>query len=178
MRALRLDFLQLDAPRARLGMALLIAGVAGDALAGWRHQTVAAELASLDSRLADVKQLARRELPRVGGTTGDPKIVGQEVARANAVLASLTVPWDALFGELEAAATDHIALLAIQPDGSGKQVRIGGEARRFEDLLTYIARLEDTAGFANVFLTAHELKTGGKDRAVTFALIADWVGRK
>jgi hypothetical protein len=178
MRALHLDFLQLEAPRTRLGVVLLIAGIAGVALAGWRHQTVAAELATLDSRLADVKQLARRELPRVRGAVGDPKVVGQEVARANAVLASLTLPWDALFGELEAAATDRVALLAIQPDGSGTQVRLGGEARRFEDLLTYIARLEATPGFANVFLAGHELKSGSKDRAVAFTLVADWIGRR
>jgi Tfp pilus assembly protein PilN len=177
MRALHLDFLELDAPRTRLGIALLAAGVLAVALLGWRHQTLAAELQSLDSRLADVKQLARREMPRVRGSAGDPKIVAQEVSRANAVLASLTLPWDALFGELEAAATQHVALLAIQPDGGGKQVRIGGEARRFEDLLAYIARLEGTAGFANVFLAAHELKTGGKERGVTFSLIADWEGR-
>lgn len=175
MRALRLDFLNVEVPRTRFGAVLLVAGAIGAALVGWRHQTVAAELASLDARLDNVKQLARRELPRVAG---DPKILGQELARANAVLASLTLPWDALFGELEAAQTPHVALLTIQPDGGGKQVRVGGEARRFEDLLAYIARLEATPGFANVFLTAHEMKSGGKDRAVTFSLIADWMGRQ
>jgi Tfp pilus assembly protein PilN len=93
------------------------------------------------------------------------------------VLASLTLPWDAMFGELESAADAHVGLLAIQPDASGRQVRLAGEARTFEALLAYVARLEATAGFANVLLATHELKAGGAERPVTFTLTADWVGR-
>jgi Tfp pilus assembly protein PilN len=111
-------------------------------------------------------------------TAGDQKLLAQEVGRANAVLASLTLPWDAMFGELESAANANVGLLAIQPDASGRQVRLAGEARNFEELLAYVARLESTAGFANVLLATHELKPGGAERSVAFTLTADWVGRR
>jgi small nuclear ribonucleoprotein (snRNP)-like protein len=52
-----------------------------------------------------------------------------------------------------------------------------GEARRVEDLLAYIGRLEATDGFANVFLANHEFKAGAGETPVTFSLTAEWVGR-
>jgi hypothetical protein len=82
-----------------------------------------------------------------------------------------------MFGELESAASANVALLGIQPDGAGRQVRLAGEARRFEDLLAYVARLEATPGFANVFLAGHELKSGSGGQVVAFTLAAEWVGR-
>jgi Tfp pilus assembly protein PilN len=175
---LQLDFLHPGRAPVRMGMLLLVAGLASVAVVGWHHQNVAAQAAELNRRLADTQRLVRRELPAVQETTGDPKAVAQEVIRANAVLANLAVPWDALFGELEAAADPNVALLSIQPEGGGRRVRLAGESRRFEDLLAYIARLESTAGFANVFLVGHELRSVGAERAVAFTVSADWVGRE
>jgi Tfp pilus assembly protein PilN len=178
MRALHLDFLHPTGPRLQLGVALLALGVAAAVLVAWRFLALGSDLGELEARLADVKRLERRELPRMRLTAGDQKLLAQEVGRANAVLASLTLPWDAMFGELESAANANVGLLAIQPDASGRQVRLAGEARNFEELLAYVARLESTTGFANVLLATHELKPGGAERSVAFTLTADWVGRR
>lgn len=178
MPTLHLDFLHPGRAPVRMGLLLLVAGLASVAVVGWHHQNVGAQAAELNRRLTDTQRLVRRELPAVQETTGDPKAVAQEVIRANAVLANLAVPWDALFGELEAAADPNVALLSIQPEGGGRRVRLAGESRRFEDLLAYIARLESTAGFANVFLVGHELRSVGAERAVAFTISADWVGRE
>lgn len=178
MRALRLDFLHPAGPRFQVGPALLALGIAAALLVGWRYYALGRDVADLEVRLADVKRLERRDLPRMRVSTGDAKVLAQEVGRANAVLASLTLPWDAMFGELESAASATVGLLAIQPEASGRQVRLAGEARSFEELLAYIGRLEATAGFANVLLATHELKTGGAERPVAFTLTADWVGRQ
>ena len=177
MRALHLDFLHPAGSRLKLGIVLLAVGVAAAALVVWRYAALAADIAGMEARVADVKRLIRRDLPQMRLPVGDAKVLAQEIGRANAVLASLTLPWDAMFGELEAAANPNVALLGIQPDGSGRQVRLAGEARRFEDLLAYIGRLEDTAGFANVLLASHELKSAPTEQAVAFTLTADWVGR-
>jgi len=177
MRALHLDFLHPAGPRLQAGIVLLALGVAAAGFVLWRYHAIAADAERLEARIDDVKRLAHRELPRMRAPTGDARQLAQEVGRANAVLASLTLPWDAMFGELEAAANPNVALLGIQPDGSGRQVRLAGEARRFEDVLAYIARLEATAGFANVFLAGHELKSGAGGQPVAFTLTADWVGR-
>jgi len=178
VRALHLDFLHPAAPRRRLGIGLLVIGIAAASAAVSRYHILALEHDELGARIADTTRLARRDLPRMRELAGDPKVVALEVSRANAVLASLTVPWDAMFGELEAASNSNVALLGIQPEASGRQVRLIGEARRFEDLLAYIARLEATEGFANVFLAGHEMKQGGPERPVAFSLTADWVGRR
>lgn len=177
MRALHLDFLHPARPRVEPDVVLLALGIAAAALVVWRYYAVSAEVERVETRIADVKRLAHRDLPRMRLPAGDAKVLAQEVVRANAVLASLTLPWDAMFGELEAAANGNVALLGIQPEASGRQVRLAGEARRFEDLLAYIARLEATPGFANVLLASHELKSGAAGPPVAFTLTADWVGR-
>lgn len=178
MRALRLDFLHPSGPRIPVGTVVLALGIAASALVGWRYYALAGEVDRLEARVADLKSLARRSFPQMRLPAGDAKVLAQEVGRANAVLASLTLPWDAMFGELESAASTNVALLGIQPDGTGRQVRLAGEARRFEDLLAYVVRLEGTAGFANVFLAGHELKADAVGQPVAFTLVADWVGRQ
>jgi hypothetical protein len=178
MRALHLDFLHPAGPRVRIGAALLALGIAAAALAGWRYFVLAGDVARLEARVADLNSLARRTFPQLRAPAGDARLLAQEVGRANAVLASLTLPWDAMFAELEGAASKDVALLGIQPDGTGRQVRLAGEARRYEDLLAYVARLEATAGFANVFLAAHEVRTDAPGQPVAFTLTADWAGRR
>ncbi len=176
MRALHLDFLHPAAPRLRLAATLLALGIAATLAVAWRHHVLVAEIDELGARVADTDRLARRDLPRMREAVGDPKLVAQEVSRANAVLASLTLPWDAMFGSLEKASDPGVALLGVQP--AGRQVRLLGEARQLEDLLAYIARLESSGGFANVFLASHELKQNGGAPSVAFTLNADWAGER
>lgn len=179
MRALQLDFLHPAGARLQLGVALLAFGVAAAGAVAWRYYSLASDVARLEVELEDARRLARRGLPRMRVSPTDAKLLAQEVGRANAVLANLTLPWDAMFGELEAAASPNVALLGIQPEGSGRQVRLSGEARRFEDLLAYVERLEATPGFAGVFLSGHELKPpAGGAQPVAFTLTAEWVGRR
>lgn len=178
MRALELDFLNPGRARTRLGLLLLLAGVGATAAVAWRAQTLDDQVQVLSQRVGDTRKLARRDGPVSAEPARDPKLVAQEVIRANAVLANLAVPWDALFGELEAAASGNVALLAIQPASGGRKVQLSGEARRFDDLLAYVARLEATPGFANVFLTEHEVRAGAGEQAVTFTVTADWVRRE
>lgn len=178
MRALDLDFLATRRTRTRLGLLLLLAGLGAVTAVGLRAQAVATQVETLKEKIGDTRSQTRRAAAAPTEAARDPKVVAQEILRANAVLANLAVPWDALFGELESAASGNVALLAIQPAAGGRKVQLSGEARRFEDLLAYVARLEATAGFANVFLTEHELRASGGERAVTFTVTADWVGRE
>lgn len=174
MRRLHLDFLHPEPPLALAGLLLLAAGIAATAGAGARYYMISSEVGALEQRISDAKRLARRDMPRLRPPVGDPKQLGEEVQRANAVLAQLTFPWDAMFKELEDASSDDVALLALQPEGNGRGLRVGGEAKRFEDLLAYIARLEARDGFSNVFLVSHEIKPAGAQKPVAFTLVADW----
>ena len=177
MRTLHLDFLHPEAPNAKLGFVLLLAGVIVASWVSWRFVVLDRAASALATRVADTEQMSKRGLSAVKTITGDPKVVAQEIAQANAVLASLTVPWDAMFRSLESARGDQVGLLGIQPEGSGRNVRIAGEARQYEDILAYLKRLEVTEGFSNVFLVAHEIKTTGNTRAIAFTLTAEWSAR-
>ncbi len=182
MHALHLDFLHPTAAAPRLGLALLLVGLVVAGAVGWRYVTLDREATRLEARIADTQRMARRDFAVVPVAAGDPKVVAQELGQANTILASLAVPWDALFRSLETAGGNSVGLVGIQPDGSGRQVRISGEARRFEDLVAYLKRLEATDGFSNVFLAAHEMKGESKGnsrtRSIGFTLHADWSARQ
>jgi Tfp pilus assembly protein PilN len=176
VHALDLDFLAPSRTRARLGPLLLVAGLIAVSGVLWRDRTLSEEQAQLSQRVGASRSVAQRQSPVAADLLRDPKLLAQEVTRANLVLANLAVPWDALFGELESASNANVALLSIQPGTGGRKVQLSGEARRFEDLLAYMQRLESTPGFANVFLTEHEMRNANADRAVSFTINTDWVG--
>jgi Tfp pilus assembly protein PilN len=173
-RALRLDFLTERPRTASTGLVALFAGLAALAAVGVEYRAVAAETAALETRIADFRRMARRELPPIREAAMDSKLLAQEIRQANLVLAQLNLPWDALFRELEGAAMEGITLLAIQPEVGAGQVRIAGEAKTYETALAYVARLEASERFSNVFLTSHEVRASAPQRPVVFGLVADW----
>jgi Tfp pilus assembly protein PilN len=174
-RRLHLDFARPRPPRVWLGASLAVAGALAAAATLVQYHALAGEAARLEARIADAQRMARRDLPRLRQVGLDPRALAEEVRAANAVLAQLTIPWGALFREIEAAGSEDIALLSIQPDARARALRIAGEGRRFEDVLAYVARLESRPALADVFLASHELRDGGADRPVAFALAARWV---
>lgn len=171
---LHLDFVRPHARRARLAAFLLAAGLAASAGAGAEYARLAAQAERLQAAIADTARLARRDLPRLRTAAADPKQLVEEVRGANLVLAQLTVPWDELFREIESAGGEGVALLAIQPDAASGTVRLAGEARRYEDALAYVGRLERGNVLYRVFLASHELRPGGAPRPVAFAILAQW----
>ena len=171
---LHLDFVRPERRRGRAAALLLAAGLAAVGGAGADYVRGRAQAERLEQAIADAARLARRELPRLRATAPDPRQLAEAVRGANLVLAQLTVPWDALFREIEAASDDGVVLLSIQPDAATGSVRITGEARRYEEALAYVDRLERGALLGRVFLASHELRPGGPPRPVAFALVAQW----
>lgn len=172
---MHLDFVQPHARRTWLGVVLLAAGAAATYGLLVEYRAQQRESAALEERIERAQLAARRELPRL--RVADGRALAQEVRAANAVIAHINVPWNELFGELEAATDADVALLAIQPDPASGQVRIAGEARRLESVLGYIGKLEAREGLANVVLLSHELKDA-PSRPVAFALAAEWRGAR
>ena len=175
MRRLHLDFVQPHAPRTWIGLLLLIAGAAATYALLTQHFAQLRETAELEERVTDARRAVRREMPRLRVAGG--RALAQEVRAANAVIAHISVPWDALFREIEAASDADVALLAIQPDPVNGQVRIAGEARKLDAVLGYIGKLEAREGLSNVLLLSHELKDT-PSRPVAFTLAAQWKGAR
>ncbi|WP_077037901.1 PilN domain-containing protein [Pelomonas sp. KK5] len=159
-----LDFEQQRRGSGVAGTVLLLVGLLA---CGWvmvRFVAVSRELASPPIPAAAV---------RVAPPQALSKATAQRAEQAAAVVARLAMPWDDWFRQVEGAAKGKVVLTALQPEADGRRVRIAGEARRFEDLVEAMMRLEASPGFANVFLNEHaEAATGG----ISFVLSADWVG--
>jgi Tfp pilus assembly protein PilN len=173
MQDLHLDFLRPSAPRIKAGTTLFAIALVCALASAWQFYRLSSAQDLLQTQLSDTRNLLRRGVLKVSTTAVEDPKVKEEIVRANLVLTALSLPWDAMFRELEAAGDKNIALLAIQPETGARHIRLAGEARRFEDLLAYMRRLEATPGFSNVLLTSHALRDDS-DEAVRFTLSTDW----
>jgi hypothetical protein len=176
-RSLDLSF-ALGARRPSLvGTLLLALGVAAGAGALIDHQTVSVATQRLEARAELLERSSRRAPQPIRAAETDGKALQTEVRAANALVAQLNLPWGALFNELEAAAVEGVTLLAVQPELGTGLVRIGGEARSFDRVLTYMQRLDGREAFGEVFLVSHAMRDGVPGEPVAFTLTAEWRAR-
>jgi hypothetical protein len=98
------------------------------------------------------------------------KVTAEEIALARETVQRLSTPWDNLFGALEAAATDQVALLAVEPDPKTGTVVISGDSKDYLAALTYVLNLSRVPALSQVHMVRHE----PKGNAVSFAVSASW----
>ena len=60
----------------------------------------------------------------------------------------LSLPWDQLFSALESAASDKVALAAIEPDPRAGTVTISGDGKDYLAALSYVLNLSRTEGWS------------------------------
>ncbi len=174
MRRLTLDFAERTALN-KTGLALLAAGAIAAAACADQWLDLREQVALSEARVADLKRLAQRKMNRVDERGPDAKELNAEAQRANAILRQMTVPWNELFRSLETASGESVALLSIQPDAAGQQLRIAGEAKNVAALFAYMTQLERNATLVRVILTGHEIKANGSQRPIRFSLTAEWM---
>lgn len=166
-----LDFARNRAAAQRWKMAFLatlglVAGVQ-IGVAAWRLQTMEAERSTLDSQH---RQLAGKNL-RSGST---PLTADQMKAAggAQAMLASLAVPWEGLLSAIEAARTQRILIDTIQPHSDDGSLTINISCVDFAGVAEFIARLGQQELLQDVMLVSETLPdNGGALRAV---ISANW----
>ena len=111
---------------------------------------------------------------RIGRASGQfqpaRKVAPEEVAAARETVQRLALPWDELFTSLESAASEDVALLAIEPDPKSGTVVITGDSKDYLAALTYVLNLSRTEGLSRVQLVRHE----AKQNAVGFSVSAKW----
>ena len=175
MRPLNLDLHRDDARGRILRFAILGLGVLAAVACVVRFQTLRKEATLWDAKLEDMSRLANRKTGSVGLAPRDGKLPAEEVKRANVVLEHMAVPWGVLFSDLEATSDDGLALLAIQPDGSSRQVRISGVAANLSTVTGFVTRLEAQPHLTGVHLVQHEMRSGAPGKPVAFSILASWV---
>jgi hypothetical protein len=163
MQRIELDFIR-RAPRSRWAGRVLLAvalGVTGD---------MAFTFAQLDRAVKSSEAVVARAQPRKAVA----QVTNEELALARDTVERLGLPWTKLFAALEAAASDQVALLAIEPDTKTGTVKISGDSKDYLAALGYVLNLSQAEALSNVQLVRHEVKQNDPQRPVAFSISAAW----
>lgn len=167
MKKLEIDFVR----RARgpwAARALLALALAMTADTGLSFFHARASLARNEAQLAQAER--RGAAPR--------KLPPEELAAVRETLERLATPWERLFGALETASSDQVALLGIEPDAKAGTVVITGDSKSYLAALSYVLNLSQAEGLTGVQLVRHEAQANDPRGAVSFAVSAAWNGAR
>src|SRR5205085_814015 len=102
------------------------------------------------------------------------KVSPEELAAVRETVDRIGLPWEKLFGALEGAANDQVALLGIEPDPKSGTVIISGDSKDYLAALSYVLNLSQTDALSRVQLVRHEVKGNQPQGPVNFAVSAAW----
>ena len=166
MQRLDLDFRAERRGSPWAGRVLLAAAAFIAADVGMSYQSARGVVAENQARVA-------QRAPAAPGL----KVSPQEVAVVRDTVERLSLPWDELFGALEAAASDRVALASIEPDTKAGTVTISGDGKDYLAALSYVSNLSRTDSLGRVQLVRHEQKANDPNGPVSFAVSAMWSAR-
>lgn len=175
LTAVRIDFQQRTrgAPRA-LGRLLAVLGAALALAVVLEYVSLGDEMAGQKAKMEEARRSGGGGPGGMSGTTADGQRGADSLRAASRVLDQLAMPWGALFTQIEGAGDEHVALISLQADPGNRNIRLGGEARDFSSLMTYVRRLEETAALADVHLAGHEVRAQDPRHPVAFTIVARW----
>jgi hypothetical protein len=138
--------------------------------------TVCADLGLQFHDLQAINSGYKVEFAKVGPRSGRPvkAASAEEVAAARETVQRLSLPWAKLFDAVESAASDQVALTAIEPDPRAGTVKITGDSKDYLAALTYVLNLSRAEGLSSVQLVRHEVRQG----SVGFTISAAWQGAR
>ena len=138
--------------------------------------TVSADMGLQFYDLQKINSGYQVEFARVGPRSG--RVIkpasAEEVAAARETVQRLSLPWTRLFAAIESAASDQVALTAIEPDPKTGTVKITGDGKDYLAALTYVLNLSRAEGLSSVQLVRHEARQG----SVGFTVSASWEGAR
>ena len=127
----------------------------------------------IEARTAKLARLSGA-LPAREAAASTGALSKEEFGAAQDTILRLSMPWDNVFRALEAARSDDVALLSIEPDAGSGSLSITGEARSYPAALTYVAWLAHEKTLKNVRLARHEIDRNDARQRVSFTISADW----
>lgn len=153
---------------ALLGMALLCC-----ALVAWQAQAWLSRQDELTALQAALAARSRAPAP-VQPKAPQPALTPAQTTAINEVIHQLNLPWADLGEALAEATPASIALLSLEPDARRRMLRLSAEARTSDEMLAYVARLQQSDVFRTVTLTRHELVERDPNRPLRFQVSAQW----
>jgi hypothetical protein len=154
---LDLDFVARRRASPWVGRALLAVAV-----------TICADMGVQYHDLSQAVLLGKEQLAR-SGRPARP-VSAEEVAAARETVQRLSLPWTRLFTAIESAASDKVALTAIEPDPRTGTVKIVGDSKDYLAALSYVLNLSRAEGLSAVQLVRHEVRR----ESVGFTISAAW----
>jgi hypothetical protein len=118
-----------------------------------------------------LNESSMRDQPRVMVSR---KVAPEELAVVSETVNRIGMPWEKLFGALESAASDQVALLGIEPDPKTGTVVISGDSKDYLAALSYVLNLSRTDSLERVQLVRHETREKDPQGPVSFAVSAAW----
>jgi hypothetical protein len=166
MQRIDLDFAA-RSRRSQLAGTVLAAvalAVAGDA--AWSY-------VNAKRTIVEAETLIARAHPHGASRAAKP-VSPEEVAVARDTVQRLTLPWPGLFGAIESASSQDVALLTVEPDPRSGKVTISGDSKDYLAALTYVLNLSRSEALSSVELVRHEVKANDPRHPVAFAISAAW----
>ncbi|SFD07157.1 PilN domain-containing protein [Massilia yuzhufengensis] len=139
-----------------------------------RYQDERAQLAALQAALAARSAAARPVALAAPLKSSVPEAQAQAV---NDAVMQLNLPWRDLVEAVRAATPADVALLALEPDAKRRTLRITAETRNSDDMLAYLAKMQELGWFGSVALVRHEIAEQEPNRPLRFQLSAQWGGQ-
>jgi Tfp pilus assembly protein PilN len=168
MQRLDLDFIAAKRASAWVGRVLLALAVGVSFDVTFSCWTANRDVKKFESQLAKLGPRALQAAARPASA--------DELAAARDTVQRLSLPWAKLFAAIESAASDQVALLAIEPDPRAGTVKITGDSKDYLAALTYVLNLSKAEGLSGVQLVRHESKANDPQRTVAFTISASWIG--
>ncbi len=122
----------------------------------------------------DLRRLDRAAHPDATRARASDPARDRALVRANKVLDTLTLPWEDLFSMFEGAGSNGLGLLGIVPDPGSHTVRISGEAKSLDEVISYVARLSNQPLLNQVHLSSYSTVTRDGVPAIEFLITAQW----
>lgn len=171
MREVALDF----QPRrpGLLPVVLFLAALLLAADAGFEASALGDQAAEVAARLAQAQRRAERRTAARRDSQPEHALSPDEAKALRQAFAAIQVDWESLYGAIDAAGSEDIALLAIRPSVTGKSVQISGEARTLAAALAYVEALRQEP-LAQVVLVSHQIRQTDPQRPIAFEIAATW----
>ncbi len=148
-----------------LAAAALLIGIELGALS-WSYQSMETERAQLEDERG---RLLKRLRP-----AAEPSLSKEMAARVQGVhtmVASLSIPWEGLLGELESVRGDKIIVESLRPDPVARKVEITATAPTFGDITEFIDRVNASKALHRAFLVS---ETAAREPGIRFVATATW----
>src|SRR6185295_17946425 len=170
-RPLELDFLARRPAAPWAGPLLLALALAFAIDVGITWTEARRAVGEKETRIASLTRLAGAA--RAPGAPLQPASA-EELAAAADTVRRLSLSWDRLFAALEAASSDKVALLGLEPDPRTQSVVITAESKDYAAALAYVGQLQRAGPLERVHLVHHELKRDDPHRTIAFSVAASW----